>query len=106
MKNSIAKLLFGAWTVLAAGLFAACVDDNDDKGMPFIEVNPETLVCALDGNFVGGGKSFEVKSNRAWTLVAETGSEWIEFAPQQGSEGTTKVQLLVPASTDWVMYTP
>ena len=50
--------------------------------------------------FRGGGNSFEVKSNRAWTLVAETGSEWIEFAPQQGSEGTTKVQLLVPASNE------
>ncbi|MDE6569175.1 MAG: hypothetical protein K2K43_00930, partial [Alistipes sp.] len=100
MKNSIAKLLFGAWTVLAAGLFAACVDDNDDSGMPFIEVNPETLVCALDGNFVGGGNSFEVKSNRAWTLIAETGSEWIEFAPKQGNEGTTKVELLVPSSNE------
>ncbi|MCM1300235.1 MAG: hypothetical protein NC250_05395 [Alistipes senegalensis] len=54
MKNSISKLLFGAWAVLAAGLFAACVDDNDDNGMPFIEVNPETLVCSLDGIFEGG----------------------------------------------------
>lgn len=100
MKKSIVKLLFGAWTVLAAGLFAACVDDNDDSGMPFIEVNPETLVCALDGNFEGGGNSFEVKSNRAWTLIAETGSEWIEFAPKQGNEGTTKVELLVPSSNE------
>lgn len=100
MKNTIAKLLFGAWTVLAAGLFASCVDDNDDNGMPFIEVNPETLVCALDGNFEGGGNSFEVKSNRAWTLIAEAGSEWIEFAPRQGGEGTTKVELLVPASNE------
>ncbi len=100
MKKSIAKFLFGAWTVLAAGLFASCVDDNDDNGMPFIEVTPETLVCALDGNFEGGGNSFEVNSNRAWTLVAETGSEWIEFAPKEGNEGTTKVELLVPSSNE------
>ncbi len=100
MKNSISKLLFGAWTVLAAGMFAACVDDNDENGMPFIEVNPETLVCSLDGNFEGGGNTFEVKSNRAWTLVAEAGSEWIEFEPKQGGEGNTKVQVSVPASNE------
>lgn len=100
MKNTIAKLLFGAWTVLSAGLFAACVDDNDDNGMPFIEVNPETLVCSLDGNFEGGGNYFEVKSNRAWTLIAGSGSEWIEFEPKQGGEGTTKVELLVPSSNE------
>ncbi len=100
MKNSISKLLFGAWTVLAAGMFAACVDDNDENGMPFIEVNPETLVCSLDGKFEGGGNTFEVKSNRAWTLVAEAGSEWIEFEPKQGGEGNTKVQVSVPASNE------
>lgn len=33
----------------AAVALASCVDDNDDKGMPYLEVTPDVLTFNADG---------------------------------------------------------
>lgn len=42
-KLNLLRLLFGAMFLIAATAFTSCVDDNDDDGMPYLEVAPEAL---------------------------------------------------------------
>ncbi len=89
-RFSTAVLAFAA---LALG---ACVDDDEDKGMPRLEVSPETLVFAADGTPQGPG-AFTVRSNRPWTLEIAEGGDWVTPSVKQG-DGNGKVEFTVPAS--------
>ena len=80
--------------LLSAVSFTACVDDNEDVGMPFLELDVEELPLTVEG----GGATFTVSTNRPWTATVAEGSEWISISPMQG-EGTTEVELSVPATT-------
>ena len=40
-KLNLLRLLFGAMFLIAATAFTSCVDDNDDDGMPYLEVLPK-----------------------------------------------------------------
>lgn len=80
--------------LLSAVSFTACVDDNEDVGMPFLELDIEELPLTVEG----GGATFTVSTNRPWTATVAEGSEWISISPMQG-EGTTEVELSVPATT-------
>lgn len=80
----------------AAVAFAACVDDNDDKGMPYLEVTPDVLTFSADGIPQGPG-AFTVKSNRPWTLEVIDGGDWVTPSATQGS-GDGSVEFTIPAS--------
>ena len=97
-KMNLWKLLFGAMLVFAATAFTSCVDDNEDNGMPFLDVTPETLSFSLDG-VAEGVATFEVKTNRPWTLVQQEGSEWITVEPKDG-RGNATVEVSVPATNE------
>ena len=75
---------------------ASCVDDNDDKGMPYLEVTPDALTFNADGA-PEGASAFTVKSNRPWTLEVLEGSDWVTPSATQGS-GDGTVEFTIPAS--------
>lgn len=97
-KMNLWKLFFTAMMVFAATAFTACVDDNEDNGMPFLDVNPETLAFSLDG-VAEGASSFEIKTNRPWTLTPLEGSEWVTVEPMEG-RGNATVEVSVPATNE------
>ena len=74
-KSNFWKLLSGT-VFFATVALASCVDDNDDKGMPYLEVTPDVLTFNADGA-PEGASAFTVKSNRPWTLEVLEGSDWV-----------------------------
>ena len=68
MKNNIlGKLLCGTLMLFAAVSFTACVDDNEDVGMPYLELDSEVLPFTLEG----GDATFTVKTNRPWFITKD-----------------------------------
>ncbi|WP_418991165.1 DUF5689 domain-containing protein [Alistipes sp.] len=98
-KMNLWKLLFGAMLVFAATAFTSCVDDNEDNGMPFLDVTPDVLSFTADGEALDGVSVFKVKSNRPWELSIEAGGEWVTASPVKGNSNAT-VEILVPASNE------
>lgn len=95
MKNNIlGKLLCGTLMLFAAVSFTACVDDNEDVGMPYLELDSETLPFTLEG----GDATFMVKTNRPWFITKDEASDWLTVEPMQG-EGATQVKIQMPAAT-------
>lgn len=94
-KTNFWKLLSGT-AFFAAVALASCVDDNDDKGMPYLEVTPDVLTFNADGA-PEGASAFTVKSNRPWTLEVLEGSDWVTPSATQGS-GDGTVEFTIPAS--------
>lgn len=90
------SLLLGTLLLAAAAGFTACVDDNDDDGMPYLQVSPESLSFTAEGVPVGTGE-FTVRSNRPWTLTIDEGEDWVTPSATTG-EGDAKVTFTVPAS--------
>lgn len=86
----------GAAVALAAVAMASCVDDNDDKGMPYLEVSPSVLRFDAAGAPEGPG-AFTVKTNRAWTLEIAEGGDWMTPSATEG-KGSGTVEFTVPAS--------
>ncbi len=74
----------------------ACVDDNDDEGMPRLEVIPSTLHFSADGQPEGKAR-FTVRSNRTWELDIIDGSDWVTPSATRGS-GDGAVEFTIPAS--------
>ncbi len=95
MKNNIfGKLLCGTLMLFAAMSFTACVDDNEDVGMPYLELDSETLPFALEG----GHATFTVKTNRPWFITKDEASDWLTVEPMVG-DGTAQVEILLPEAT-------
>lgn len=95
MKKSIlSRWLFGAMMLFTAASLVACVDDNEDEGMPYLETDVESLAFSVEG----GEATFTVRTNRPWTLTQTSGSEWITLDPVSG-EGTTTVEVVLPGSS-------
>ena len=94
-KSNFWKLLSGT-VFFATVALASCVDDNDDKGMPYLEVTPDVLTFNADGA-PEGASAFTVKSNRPWTLEVLEGSDWVTPSATQGS-GDGTVEFTIPAS--------
>lgn len=95
MKHNIfGKLLLSVATVLAAFTLTACVDDNEDKGMPTLEVEATELAFTLEG----GDAAFMLNTNRPWTATLAEGSDWITIDPMEG-DGKTRIELSIPAAT-------
>ena len=95
MKNNIlGKLLCGTLMLFAAVSFTACVDDNEDVGMPYLELDSETLPFTLEG----GDATFMVKTNRPWFITKDATGDWLTVEPMQG-EGATQVKIQMPAAT-------
>ncbi len=89
MKRDLwSKLFVGTLMLFTAFAFTACVDDNNDTGMPYLELEAETLPFTLEG----GSASFTVETNRPWFLTLDEGCDWLTVAPTMG-EGTTDVEI-------------
>ncbi len=98
MKKSIlSQLLFCAVAVFALA-FTSCVDDNEDNGMPYLEVTPDALTFSNAGDASGGGNEIVVKSNRAWKLSIDESDNWVVASPTEGESGVTTVELLLPST--------
>lgn len=71
---------------LISGLFSCTKEEQD----PAISLTPETL------HFTEGVtlQSFEISTNRAWSIDLG-GVSWVSVSPQQGESGTTTVQVTV-----------
>ncbi|MBE6177576.1 MAG: hypothetical protein E7149_03615 [Rikenellaceae bacterium] len=95
MKNQLwSKLFFGMLMLFAATSFTACVDDNDDTGVPYLELEAETLPFTLQG----GDVTFTVETNRPWFITMGENSDWVTVAPMVG-DGTTEVEISLPEAT-------
>ena len=98
-KLNLLRLLFGAMFLIAATAFTSCVDDNDDDGMPYLEVAPEALTFSAEG-VAEGASAVTVKSNRPWTLAFESVADWVTPSATDGKAGTTEVEFSIPASNE------
>lgn len=95
MKKSILnRWLFGAMMLFTTASLIACVDDNEDEGMPYLETDVEQLAFSQEG----GEATFTVRTNRPWSLAPAEGSEWITLDPVEGV-GTTQVEVVLPGSS-------
>lgn len=90
-------MLFSTMFVIAATAFTSCVDDNEDNGMPYLKVEPETLIFDASGK-ADGLSYFTVESNREWELAISTDDSWVTPSAIKGPAGTTKVEISIPAS--------
>lgn len=97
-KLNLLKLLSCAMALFIATAFTSCVDDNDDNGLPYLEVTPEVLAFTPDG-VPEDGAVITVKTNRPWTLSIAENDQWVVVEPTEG-KGTTKVEVSVPASNE------
>lgn len=96
-KLNLLRLLFGTMLLFAATAFTSCVDDNDDDGMPYLEVSPEALNFSAEG-VAEGPSAVTVKSNRPWILTFVSGEDWVTPSMTDGKAGTTEVEFSIPAS--------
>ncbi|MBQ1222021.1 MAG: BACON domain-containing protein, partial [Alistipes sp.] len=95
MKKTLwMKLSLMLVMLLSAVSFTACVDDNEDVGMPYLTLDVEELPLTNEG----GVATFTLSTNRPWTASLAEGSEWISLSKMEG-EGTTELELSVPATT-------
>ena len=95
MKNNIlGKLLCGAMVLFAAMSFTACVDDNEDVGMPYLELDSEVLPFTLEG----GDATFMVNTNRPWFITKSENSDWLTVEPMAG-DGAAQVKIQMTAAT-------
>lgn len=97
MKKTIFwKICSFAVLVFATISLTACVDDNDDNGLPYLEISPASLKFNADGAPDGAGE-FIVRSNRPWTLEIEQGADWVTPSATRG-QGNGKVEFTIPGS--------
>ncbi|WP_418981662.1 DUF5689 domain-containing protein [Alistipes sp.] len=92
-KSKLLMLLSSAVMLFAAVGVTSCVDDNDDLGMPYLEVSPTTLKFDANGTAVGASE-FVVKSNRPWTLDIPAEAQWVRPSVTSGEgDGTVSFNL-------------
>lgn len=96
-KSKILMLLSGFIMMFAALAFTSCVDDNDDVGMPYLEVTPQVLKFDTDGKAIGASE-FVIKTNRPWTLVIPDDAQWVRPSATSGN-GDGKVSFNLFASS-------
>lgn len=82
-KSKLLKLLSGAMMFFLAMGFTSCVDDNEDLGMPYLEVSPTVLKFDVNGNAIGDSE-FIVKSNRPWSLDIPAEAQWVRASATSG----------------------
>ncbi len=100
---SIRRLALAAVVMVTAATLGACVDDNDDKGLPSLEVSPSSIVFNADGS-ASGTASVAVRSNRDWRLEIADADTWVTPSVRSGS-GDATVELTAPASNTARMAT-
>lgn len=92
-KSKLLMLLSSAVMLFAAVGVTSCVDDNDDLGMPYLEVSPKSLQFDANGTPIGASE-FVVKSNRTWTLDIPAEAQWVRPSVTSGEgDGTVSFNL-------------
>lgn len=92
-KSKLLMLLSSAIMLFVAMGTTSCVDDNDDLGMPYLEVTPATLKFDANGTAIGASE-FVVKSNRPWTLDIPAEAQWVRPSVTSGEgDGTVSFNL-------------
>lgn len=96
-RSSLWNLFFGA--MMAVVLTATgCVDDNVDKGAPYLEVTPTTLAFDVEGQPADEWNGiFTVQTNRPWRATVEEEQSWVRLSATEG-EGDASVAVSMPAS--------
>ncbi len=95
-RFSIRNTALAAVALLASATLGACVDDNDDKGLPSLEVSPSSVLFAADGS-AETTSVITVRSNRAWRLEIADADKWVTPSERAGG-GNASVELSVPES--------
>lgn len=95
---SLLKLLLSALALCFAAALTACVDDNEDNGLPYLEVTPAALAFDAQGQPTGEGQ-FLVRSNRPWRATVQEGKTWVRLSATEGN-GDGVVAVSVPASNN------
>lgn len=88
-KNIFSLIKTGRWfisaLILISLIFTSCNnDDDDDNSEPYfsIEDNP----AGLNVNINGATKSYTVRSNRPWEIVAQSLADWAKAFPAEGDD--------------------
>lgn len=82
--NSRIKRLFSVWTLFCLFLLACNDTDDNFAGEAYfsIEGNPTGLSADIEGT----AKSYVIRSNCPWQIVAQDGGDWVEAFPNEGKD--------------------
>jgi hypothetical protein len=87
-KNS--AILIFTFFIISMGLFSSCKQNDEIVGEPYftIEDNPTGLSTGIAGET----RSFVVRSNRPWQVVAQGEYDWVQAFPAEGvDDGIFKI---------------
>ncbi|MBJ7881985.1 BACON domain-containing protein [Gelidibacter salicanalis] len=79
------RLVFASLLCLCALVFISCSDDDDvieSESYFNIEENPTGIVTDIKGV----SKSYTVRSNGAWQIVAQENVDWVKVFPSEGKD--------------------
>lgn len=98
-KQNIMKnfALFAIAIVSSAMLFVNCRGDEDVYSKPEVSVSSDK---ALNFGKDAETKTIQIQTNRPWRVVREPGADWIDFTPNQGSEGTHTISVTVKSNPE------
>ena len=90
-------MFFGAMMAVVLTV-TGCVDDNEDKGAPYLEVTPTTLAFDEEGQPADEWNGvFTVQTNRPWRATVEEEQSWVRLSATEG-EGDASIAVSMPAS--------
>ena len=96
-RSSLWNLFFGAMMAVVLTV-TGCVDDNEDKGAPYLEVTPTTLAFDEEGQPADEWNGvFTVQTNRPWRATVEEEQSWVRLSATEG-EGDASIAVSMPAS--------
>ncbi|UII24034.1 BACON domain-containing protein [Fulvivirga ligni] len=80
---SIGKMMMFIFSISSL-LFVSCSDDDSTEGEAYftIEDNPTGLAVGVEGV----SKSYVVRSNRPWQVVAQGDADWVKPFPAEGED--------------------
>jgi len=83
-RTGYAGVILFSMLVVLASVFVGCSDDNDPSGAAYftIEDNPTGFAAEI----AGGTKSYVVRSNRPWKIVAQGEGKWATVFPLEGND--------------------
>ena len=82
-------------TISAKGVMPIKISISQKKAPMGLKVEPDTLIFSAEGE----SKSFEIKSDTAWTITKSQDATWIESISPTSGNGDATINIVVAANT-------